>query len=194
MPNPTPQEIAEAKERIAQKISGNNVILHDDAKIILAALDAAEKERDDSLARELKLRENAAELLVSELVYKNGNMDASFQNQPMTKVLAEWAMESFKAHPDAINYLQITFGLAGEEHYEMVVRKESGKMPAQVAAEWKARATRAEARCKELENCGMFLRCALDGALSAMRLPLTECDEIAAWDALINTKPAQSDL
>lgn len=41
----------------------------------------------------------------------------------------------------------------------------------------------------KLEKAGMFLRCALEGALSAMQLPLSECEEIAAWDAARRDKP-----
>jgi hypothetical protein len=150
MPNPTPEQIAEVKSNTKYKLKHGTIELNDGEAVLLFALESAERERDESLTREDALRKDASELLISELVYRNGEMNVSFQNQPMTRVLAEWAMESFKAHPDAINYLQIEFGVAGEEHYEMVVRKAFGKMPATLAAENKDRAEAAEKRNAEL--------------------------------------------
>lgn len=62
------------------------------------------------------------------------------------------------------------------------------KMVAKAEGSTKILTTRAKARCKALERAGNELREEVATALAVLKLPESEVDAMAEWDALINTR------
>jgi hypothetical protein len=83
-----------------------------------------------------KLREDAAQVFIEELVINGGGMDASLSCQPFTRIMAQWALECFKAQSEGDgrpNFVSMEFGLAGQERYTMTVQRASGNSPEKMA-------------------------------------------------------------